>query len=213
LAPPVASEPRKLIGGAPRAIAARARTSSSTKSTASALCQVYRLIPAGPAGNHPTSETRACARRPFAGLGSGSEVASDYFGAPAARTLPGWPGPPTGALGGPEKRASSTGGTTDGCTHTPGRQGRHVGRPQLPLRVLLAAVAHVRHATRPRVGRDLHLAGPQVRPAWELALRFQLIEPVGIDPDTAEPLYRLNARGRRALRVLSLGRWRTETDH
>jgi hypothetical protein len=39
-----------------------------------------------------------------------------------------------------------------------------------------------------------------------MALRFQLIEPVAIEADTGETMYRLSARGRRALRVLSLGR-------
>jgi hypothetical protein len=97
--------------------------------------------------------------------------------------------------------------------HNPRGKGKHVGRRQVPLRDLLAAVAHARQADLPRVCRDLHLEEPRARPAWDLALRLQLIEPVGIDADTGEPVYRLSGRGRRALRILSIGRRTTDTDH
>jgi hypothetical protein len=42
--------------------------------------------------------------------------------------------------------------------------------------------------------------------AWDLALRIQLVEPVAIDASTGDAMYRLSDRGRRTLRVLTLGR-------
>jgi hypothetical protein len=90
--------------------------------------------------------------------------------------------------------------------HQPGGPGNRAERPQLPLRDLLAAVARGRHTHLRLVCQDLHLKQSGARPAWDMALRFQLIEPVAIEADTGETMYRLSARGRRALRVLSLGR-------
>jgi hypothetical protein len=46
----------------------------------------------------------------------------------------------------------------------------------------------------------------RVRPTWDLALRAQLRQPIGIDPETGETLYRSTAAVAAALRVLSLGR-------
>ena len=90
--------------------------------------------------------------------------------------------------------------------HNPGGSRKRIDRTALPLRDLLAAVARARHTHVRRVCQDLHIAEPRVRPAWDLALRLQLIEAVAIDADTGETMYRLSARGRRALRVLSIGR-------
>ena len=75
----------------------------------------------------------------------------------------------------------------------------------LPLRELLAAVASARRTRLELVCFDLNMDPSRVRPVWDVALRTQLLEPVAIDPDTGETLYRLSGRGRRALRVLSLG--------
>jgi hypothetical protein len=55
------------------------------------------------------------------------------------------------------------------------------------------------------VCRQLNRDAARVQPAWDVALRTQLLEPVGIEPGTGEVLYRLSGGGRRALRLLSLG--------
>ena len=59
---------------------------------------------------------------------------------------------------------------------------------------------------------ELNMDASRVRPAWDVALRAQLLEPVGLDPDTGETLYRLSNRGRRALRVLRVGRPRRQDE-
>jgi hypothetical protein len=69
----------------------------------------------------------------------------------------------------------------------------------------LAAVASARRTRLELVCFELEMDVSRVRPAWDVALRAQLLEPVAIDPDKGETLYRLSGRGRRALRVLSLG--------
>jgi hypothetical protein len=92
--------------------------------------------------------------------------------------------------------------------HNPGGSSKRAD-PQLSLRDVLAAVARARHTHLQLVCRDLHTDQVRARPAWDMALRIQLIEPVAIDADNGETLYRLSARGRRALRVLNLGRRRS----
>lgn len=87
----------------------------------------------------------------------------------------------------------------------PGGPRKRADRPHLPLRELLAAVASARRTRLELVCFDLNMDPSRVRPVWDVALRTQLLEPVAIDPDTGETLYRLSGRGRRALRVLSLG--------
>jgi hypothetical protein len=87
----------------------------------------------------------------------------------------------------------------------PGGPRKRADRPHPPLRDLLAAVARARRTRLQLVCFDLDMDPSRVRPAWDVALRTQLLEPVAIDPNTGETLYRLSARGRRALRVLSLG--------
>ena len=94
----------------------------------------------------------------------------------------------------------------DAPHHNPGRPGKRADRPHLPLRELLAAVASARRTRLELVCRQLNMEASRVRPAWDLALRTQLLEPVGIEPGTGETLYRVSDRGRRALRVLSLSR-------
>jgi hypothetical protein len=69
----------------------------------------------------------------------------------------------------------------------------------------LAVVATARRTRSELMCRQLNRDAPWVRPAWDVALRTQLLEPVGIEPGTGEVLYRLSGGGRRALRVLSLG--------
>jgi hypothetical protein len=88
----------------------------------------------------------------------------------------------------------------------PGGPRKRGDRAHLPIRELLAAVASARRTRLELVSFDLNMEVSRVRPAWDVALRTQLLEPVAIDPDTGETLYRLSGRGRRALRVLSLGR-------
>jgi hypothetical protein len=88
----------------------------------------------------------------------------------------------------------------------PRRPRKRVDRPHLPVRDLLAAVASARRTRLELVCRQLDLDESRVRPAWELALRMQLVEPVAIDANTGETMYRLSDRGHRALRVLKLGR-------
>jgi hypothetical protein len=92
--------------------------------------------------------------------------------------------------------------------HNPGGSSKRAD-PQLSLRDVLAAVARARHTHLQLVCRDLHIDQVRARPAWDMALRIQLIEPVAIHADNGETLYRLSARGRRALRVLNLGRRRS----
>ena len=92
----------------------------------------------------------------------------------------------------------------------PGGPRKRADRPHLPLRDLLAAVASARRTRLELVCFELDMELSRVRPAWDVALRTQLLEPVAIDPSTGEPLYRLSGRGRRALRVLSLGRPRPQ---
>jgi hypothetical protein len=88
----------------------------------------------------------------------------------------------------------------------PGGPRKRADRPRLPLRDLLAAVATAHRTRLELLCFELDMEVSRVRPAWDVALRTQLLEPVGIDPDAGETLYRLSNRGRRALRVLSLGR-------
>ena len=88
----------------------------------------------------------------------------------------------------------------------PGGPRKRVNRQHLPLRDLLAAVASARQTRLQLVCRQLEMEESRVRPAWDLALRIQLVEPVAIDANTGDTMYRLSDRGRRALRVLSLGR-------
>src|SRR3954451_15421434 len=88
----------------------------------------------------------------------------------------------------------------------PGGPRRRVNRPHLPIRDLLAAVASARQTRLQLVCRELEIEESRVRPAWDLALRRQLVEPVAIDANTGDTMYRLSDRGRRALRVLTLGR-------
>ena len=89
--------------------------------------------------------------------------------------------------------------------HNPRRPGKRADRAHLPLRDLLAAVATAGRTRLELVCLDLNMEPSRVRPAWDVALRTQLVEPVSIDPNTGETLFRLSDRGRRALRVLNLG--------
>jgi hypothetical protein len=89
--------------------------------------------------------------------------------------------------------------------HNARRPRKRANRPHLSLRDLLAAVASARHTRLQLVCRQLDMEASRVRPAWDLALRIQPVEPVAIDPHTGETLYRLSDRGRRAVRVLSIG--------
>jgi hypothetical protein len=122
----------------------------------------------------------------------------------------GWPLSPIGALGGaatntnPEQ--ATAGPRMDTPQHKPGGSRKRADRPHLPLRDLLAAVASARRTRLEAVCFRLNMDASRVRPAWDVALRTQLLEPVGIDPNTGETLYRLSDRGRRALRVLNVGR-------
>ena len=90
--------------------------------------------------------------------------------------------------------------------HNPGGSRKRANRARLPLRDLLAAAAETRRTRLELLCFELDMDASRVRPAWDVALRAQLLEPVGFDPDTGETLYRLSDRGRRALRVLSVGR-------
>jgi hypothetical protein len=94
----------------------------------------------------------------------------------------------------------------------PGGPRKRVNRPHLRLRDLLAAVASARRTRLRLVCRQLEIEESRVRPAWDLALRIQLVEPVAIDANTGDTMYRLSDRGRRALRVLSLGRPRDQDE-
>ncbi len=92
--------------------------------------------------------------------------------------------------------------------HNPGGPRKRADHRHVPLRDLLAAAANMRRTRLELLCFQLNMEASRVRPAWDVALRTQLLEPVGIDPDTGETLYRLSGRGRRALRVLSVGRRR-----
>jgi hypothetical protein len=85
----------------------------------------------------------------------------------------------------------------------PGGPRKRASRTHVPLRDLLAAVAKTRRTRLELICFELT---SRVRPAWDVALRTRLLEPVSIDPDTGETLYRLSDRGRRALRLLGVGR-------
>jgi hypothetical protein len=60
----------------------------------------------------------------------------------------------------------------------------------------LAAVARTCRKRLELICFERNMDASRVRPAWDLALRRQLLEPVGIDPDTGATLY-LTDRGRR----------------
>jgi len=94
----------------------------------------------------------------------------------------------------------------DPSHHNPGGPRKRAGRTHLPLGELLAAVAKTRRTRLELIRFELNMDASRVRPAWDVALRTGLLEPVSIDPDTGETLYRLSDRGRRALHVLSVGR-------
>jgi hypothetical protein len=96
--------------------------------------------------------------------------------------------------------------------HDPGGAGKPAAA-QLSLRDRLVAVARAHHMHLQLVCRELNIDDVRARPAWGMALRLQLIEPVAIHADNGETLYRLSARGRRALRVLNLGRRTADQDH
>ena len=81
---------------------------------------------------------------------------------------------------------------TDGRTERqPGRPAEASQSPHLPLRDLLAAVASARQTRLQLVCRELEIEESRVRPAWDLALRGQLVEPVAIDANTGDAMYRL----------------------
>jgi hypothetical protein len=70
------------------------------------------------------------------------------------------------------------------------------------VRDVLEAVAGTRATRLERVCWDLNVDESRVRPAWEAALRVELLEPAGVDPLTGRAMYRLSGRGRDALREL-----------
>ena len=76
-------------------------------------------------------------------------------------------------------------------------------RACVPLRDLLAAVATAGETRFELVCWQLSIDDCRVRPAWDVALRTGLLEATRADPLTAQTLYRLSARGRRALLELS----------
>jgi hypothetical protein len=76
-------------------------------------------------------------------------------------------------------------------------------RSCVPLRDFLAAVATAGETRFELVCWQLSIDDCRVRPAWDVALRTGLLEATRADPLTAQTLYRLSARGRRALLELS----------
>jgi hypothetical protein len=80
--------------------------------------------------------------------------------------------------------------------HRPRERGE---RACVPLRDLLGAVATARETRFELVCWQLSIDDCRVRPAWDVALRTGLLEATVTDPLTAQTLYRLSARGRRAL--------------
>jgi len=76
-------------------------------------------------------------------------------------------------------------------------------RACVPLRDLLGAVATARETRFELVCWQLSIDDCRVRPAWDVALRTGLLEATRTDPLTTQTLYRLSARGRRALLELS----------
>jgi hypothetical protein len=76
-------------------------------------------------------------------------------------------------------------------------------RARVPLRDLLGTVATARETRFELVCWQLGIDDCRVRPAWDVARRTGLLEPTRADPLTAQTLYRLSARGRRALLELS----------
>ena len=85
---------------------------------------------------------------------------------------------------------------------------RRSDRPVLRLRELLSEVS--KGPTRLElVCWQLNYDEARARPAWELALRLELIEPTGTDRLTGEAaVFTLTDRGRRTLRDLSRQRGR-----
>jgi hypothetical protein len=79
-------------------------------------------------------------------------------------------------------------------------------RACVPLGDLLGAVATARETRFELVCWQLSIDDCRVRPAWDVALRTGLLEATRTDPLTTQTLYRLSARGRRALLELSRGR-------
>jgi hypothetical protein len=70
------------------------------------------------------------------------------------------------------------------------------------VRELLDVLAGTRGTRLERVCWDLNVDESRVRPAWEAALRGELLESAGVDPLTGRATYRVNDRGRVALREL-----------
>jgi hypothetical protein len=71
------------------------------------------------------------------------------------------------------------------------------------LHELLGTVATARETRFELVCWQLNTDDSWVRPAWDVALRTGLLEPARTDPLTAQMMYRLSVRGRRALLELS----------
>ena len=117
---------------------------------------------------------------------------------------PAWPPLPPWRLQGRHEPSASqrTAGPQMDKPHDDPRPPRRRGdRPQLSLRGLLAAVGSTRQTRLKLLCRQLNMEESRVRPAWDLARRTQLVEPVAIDANTGETMHRLSDRGRRALFV------------
>jgi hypothetical protein len=76
-------------------------------------------------------------------------------------------------------------------------------RTCVSLRDLLGAVATAGETRVELVCWQLGIDDCRVRPAWDVALRTGLLEATRADRLTGQTLYRLSARGRRALLELS----------
>jgi hypothetical protein len=75
---------------------------------------------------------------------------------------------------------------------------RSDGSP-LTLRDLLDVLTGTRGTRLERICWDLNVDESRVRPAWDAALRGELLESAGADPLTGRAMYRVNDRGRHAL--------------
>jgi hypothetical protein len=80
------------------------------------------------------------------------------------------------------------------------RARKRFDRAPLTVRDVLEALAGTRGSLLERVCWDLNVDESRVRPAWEAALRRDLLEPAGVDRLTGRAMHRLSDRGRDALR-------------